>query len=373
MNTTTSVTIMTLITFLLAALVAIAMAAMPWVADRRECFGVSVPSSAHTDDQVRGLKRAYAAAVSMAAVIMIVIAALMWWRRGAVSAMVIMTVAMLLQLPVGFAAQQICRRHMLTLKHEHGWKTDSSRRTVLVGERMPRPLGLTWELLHVPALAVTLVVGNLGYSDMPQRVPMHMNAAGEIDSWVDKSPILIWYAVGLQLMLAVLMTVSHLVLLHAKKPINPNRPVSSAYAYGVFLKVWSVYLIVAGPLVAMGIGLGLQLSMIGVVGLDMIGLIMMVVAVAALAAAVMIGLIYGQNGSRVYAASRADDDRDAASDDDRHWKAGVFYWNPDDPAVMVPKRFGVGWTCNFARPLTWVIMLALMALCLGSIAFAVMI
>lgn len=286
--------------------------------------------------------------------------------------MMTMTVAILLELPIGFAAQQICRRRMLTIKREHGWKADSSRRAALIGERTPRPLGLAWELLHVPALAATIIVGYLGYADMPQRVPMHLNAAGEIDSWADKSPMLIWYAVGLQLVLAVLMTVSHLVLLHAKKPTDPNRPASSAYAYGVFLKVWSIYLIVTGPLVAMGIGLGMQLSMIGVMGLDMIGLIMMVVAVAALAAAVVIGLIYGQNGSRIYAASRADDDDDVAFDDDRHWKAGVFYWNSDDPAVMVPKRFGVGWTCNFARPLTWVIMLALMALCFGGIAFAVM-
>ncbi|MBT1176197.1 DUF1648 domain-containing protein [Bifidobacterium callimiconis] len=371
MNTTTTVTIMTLITFLLALLVAIGMAAMPWVTDRRECFGVSVPNVAHADDQVRGLKRAYATAVSATAIVMIAIAALMWWRSGAVPAMVTMTMAILAELPIGFAAQQICRRRMLTLKRDHGWKADASRRAALVGEGTPRPLGLAWELLHVPALAITLAVGYLGYADMPQRVPMHMNVAGKIDAWADKSPMLIWYAAGLQLLLAVLMTISHLVLLHAKKPTDPNRPASSAYAYGVFRKAWSVYAVVVGLLVAMGIGLGIQLSTIGVVGLDVIGLIMMVVGVAALAGAVVIGLIYGQNGSRVYATSRDDDDG-TASDDDRHWKAGVFYWNPDDPAVMVPKRFGVGWTCNFARPLTWVIMLALMALCFGGIAFAVM-
>lgn len=69
MNTTTTVTVMTLITFLLALLVAIAMAAMPWVTDRRECFGVSVPGSAHTDDQVHGLKRAYTVVVGMAAAV----------------------------------------------------------------------------------------------------------------------------------------------------------------------------------------------------------------------------------------------------------------------------------------------------------------
>ena len=30
-------------------------------------------------------------------------------------------------------------------------------------------------------------------------------------------------------------------------------------------------------------------------------------------------------------------------DDDRYWRGGFFYNNPDDPAVFVPKRFGLGW------------------------------
>jgi uncharacterized membrane protein len=37
-------------------------------------------------------------------------------------------------------------------------------------------------------------------------------------------------------------------------------------------------------------------------------------------------------------------------DDDRYWYAGIFYNNPDDPAVFVPKRYGQGWTVNFGHP-----------------------
>ncbi len=37
-------------------------------------------------------------------------------------------------------------------------------------------------------------------------------------------------------------------------------------------------------------------------------------------------------------------------DDDQYWYAGVFYNNPDDPALFVPKRFGLGWTLNFGHP-----------------------
>jgi len=41
------------------------------------------------------------------------------------------------------------------------------------------------------------------------------------------------------------------------------------------------------------------------------------------------------------------------------WK-GLFYVNPSDPRVIVPKRMGIGWTFNFARPVAWVMLAALL-------------
>ena len=36
------------------------------------------------------------------------------------------------------------------------------------------------------------------------------------------------------------------------------------------------------------------------------------------------------------------------------WR-GLFYVNPGDPRLVVPKRSGLGWTFNFARPAAWVV------------------
>lgn len=40
---------------------------------------------------------------------------------------------------------------------------------------------------------------------------------------------------------------------------------------------------------------------------------------------------------------------------DSAWKLGLFYFNPDDPALWLEKRFGVGYTLNFGRPAAWII------------------
>ena len=51
-------------------------------------------------------------------------------------------------------------------------------------------------------------------------------------------------------------------------------------------------------------------------------------------------------------------------DDDRYWYAGFFYYNPDDPALFVPKRFGFGWTVNFGHPQGKLVLIAMLLLLL---------
>ena len=39
---------------------------------------------------------------------------------------------------------------------------------------------------------------------------------------------------------------------------------------------------------------------------------------------------------------------------DEGW-SGPFYSNPDDPALFVPKRYGIGYTLNFGNPWSWIV------------------
>lgn len=57
-------------------------------------------------------------------------------------------------------------------------------------------------------------------------------------------------------------------------------------------------------------------------------------------------------------------------DDDRNWR-GVFYYNPDDPELFVPKRYGLGWTINFGNPWGKVVAGIMIAMILLPIAVAI--
>jgi uncharacterized membrane protein len=40
----------------------------------------------------------------------------------------------------------------------------------------------------------------------------------------------------------------------------------------------------------------------------------------------------------------------------KHWKLGIFYWDPTNPSAVVPRQFGMGYTLNFAARLAWVLL-----------------
>ena len=58
-------------------------------------------------------------------------------------------------------------------------------------------------------------------------------------------------------------------------------------------------------------------------------------------------------------------------DDPMNYKWGIFYNNKNDIRTVVPKRNrALGWTLNFARPVSYVFMGLFLLIILGSLVFA---
>ena len=54
------------------------------------------------------------------------------------------------------------------------------------------------------------------------------------------------------------------------------------------------------------------------------------------------------------------------------WLGGILYYNPADQALMVPKRSGMGYTFNFARPAAWAILAGILLLVLAPTAWTLL-
>jgi uncharacterized membrane protein len=87
-----------------------------------------------------------------------------------------------------------------------------------------------------------------------------------------------------------------------------------------------------------------------------------------IASSIYLSLKYGQAGEKL----KIDNDDETSQyyqdpEDDDKWLAGMFYYNPDDAAVFVERRFGIGTTVNLARWQAWAFIFGIVILTLAMV------
>lgn len=344
-------TIFLVLIVVLIPLTGIISAITPWLMRENECFAVTVPATAQTDPVVRGYKVRYTAILLTLSLACTVLVGMFIANASEQAAIIVLTISIFVVVIGSFLLMLHYRRAILRLKDERGWHAQTSIHAALVGERdTPRPLPLAWEFLNVPVIVFTAAVSWILYPSMPDQVPMHMDLSGHITSWVDKGPATLAFPLLVQLVIFVSMLFSHYMIIHSKKAVDPAAPASSAYAYGLFAHAQSAFLVVFGILID-AVMVCLPLSFANVLTMFQAAVVVMVVTLACVGAALVLSVRYGQAGSRV--AGHVEGDDSLVDDDDAHWKLGVFYFNPNDASAFLHKRFGIGWTLNFARLQAW--------------------
>ena len=336
------------------------LAITPYLQRRGEVFAVTVPTAAQADPYLRGLKRRY-----------------LWWMLGITALLtavavacavadaqtvlfVLMVAGSLALCAVSVALMLRYRSKTRAYKRERGWKAEAQQAVATVGDQeVPRAFDLRWNLLYVPVLLVLLAVGVAGYGQMPDMVPMHSDLAGNVTRWEPKGPGIVAFPILMGLFLAACFAFSHWSIARSKKWAEPGAPATSALAYGMFARAMSVVLLVTGLLLTATIGLVFLLSSMDMLSLGQAAVIVIVGTVPLIAGSILVSVVYGQAGSRVFRRMQGSDQ--LLVDDDEHWKLGIFYWNPNDPSLFLPERFGIGWTANWARPAIWAIMLGMLA------------
>lgn len=78
--------------------------------------------------------------------------------------------------------------------------------------------------------------------------------------------------------------------------------------------------------------------------------LMLLGSFSSIAALLAITLSYQSKADEALRNVRFGDEDKESPDNDKYFKFGMFYYNPDDPAVLVEKRYGIGVDFNYA---TW--------------------
>ena len=360
-------TVIIAVNVLLVALVGVTLAATPYLMPPTECFTVTVPPSAKRDPRVRAVYRSYLLGVGVLTLAGVLATALMLPHASDGVAAVTISCAVLVPLVASFALMLRARARVQALKQAEGWVAEGMRSAALIGDgSVPQPVPLAWELLHLVVVAALAAFVLAAYDRLPAQLPLHADLGGSVTDYAAQSLRVALFPILEAAFLGIVFAFCHWGILNSKRPVDPAAPATSALAYGQFARAQSLVLLVGGLALNAGTAAAFLLSWLGIVTLGAAGTLVIGMATVFVAAEVWISVRLGQSGGRVASELRATDG--VGRDDDRLYKLGVFYVNPSDPSVWVPKRFGVGWTLNFGRPLSWGI-IALFALV--TLGFAV--
>lgn len=353
------------------------LAATPWFMKKGECFAVTIPESAQVDERFLAFRKRYAAAVLAVTLICAValgvvsnvVLGKMSSAADAASLNTILVAAIVatatIPLAASFALMLHYRKRVEAIKREEGWKAERDEAVALIGfEEVPAPPSLAWNVVYVPIVLITLALGLALYPSTPDLVPTHIDFAGNVNQWTPKGPALIAFPLLVEVFMAACFIFSHWMTIRSKKDVDPARPAISAYAYGAFARAECILLLVSGSVLTAVLGIVMILMMTETLSMLVTMVLIIVATLVFVGAMIAFSVVYGQSGSRL--VKRLEENGDIIADNDERWKAGIFYWNKDDASLILPKRFGVGWTMNWARPAAWVIV---GGFTLASIAF----
>ncbi|MCX7521830.1 DUF1648 domain-containing protein [Microbacterium sp. STN6] len=356
-------------------LIAVLMLMMPSLTQPTLPLGVSVPASRVGEPVIGQAVRKFRLWVAGALVLALAsVFALAWVAPVAAS-----TVPVPLVLVLSGAAYVVARGGIRRAKEQEGWYESVPVRltaSVTGGHRAPVPF--VWYIVALVILMAAGVVGVALYPSLPDSIATHFNGSGVADTYSPKSFFSVFGVLlvgfGLVVLLFALALWVRVVQPRQRADADPARSARRAHAQlrlmqgllGQITATSSLLIAVSSLVVWLGPG---EAALVNVGIFVPLALLLVVIVVFAVRyqramrvapAAAPQPAPHGEPVSRAGAATSglvASASRDArtsdvdptpsdAPDDDRFWKLGLFYVNRNDPAFLVPKRFGIGWTIN---------------------------
>jgi uncharacterized membrane protein len=336
-----------------ALIVGTAICSAPAVSRPTLQFGVRVPRARTGAPVIRRERRAYYWRTAAIGLCCTAVAAAIqghgsWWLTR---------IILVPEVAAGFCCFRIAQRKIAAVKNADEWFA-GLRQTVVADTSWrtdPPRFPVRWLIPALAVIAATTAVGALRYPGLPAHI---VTNSGHRVSKSAVSALL----VAFQLYVTVQWSGIMLIIYRSRPDIEAADPAASTLRYRRFLAAFARALLIMAALVdttllliALGDWQVYRLSG-AAKALPVLPVACGLVLLASVAARA------GQGGSRLNGNVRGlalatGTDRD----DDRLWKAGLFYVNREDPAIMVGARFGAGWTLNFGNAVAWLIIAGVVA------------
>lgn len=358
--------IMLLLTVLLEA-------AIPFLIRKTVVFGVTIPSTQIKHPQISAYKKRYSLLIMVPALLLI-IAYCIWQAANNPQANQVAIIGTFLLFGIlfwSFSLYFYFHGKMLGLKGENKWEDQLKKVNVTeLGIRQKDEM-LPWYLFVIPMIisAGFILFTATQYDVLPTEIPVHWGTDGKPDQFTTKTPI---SAVSMLLVLLTMQFMFLFINIATKKSgikmIANNKQVSK-HRQLKYRKYSSWFTLLMSIAVTVLFAF-LQLSTLyNNIFSDYMLLIIPFFILIVILISTILFTIKVERLNRELDGQEQETQEISTFDADSHWKGGLFYFNKNDPSIFVEKRFGIGWTLNFANPIGYLLIFIplLIIICLSFI------
>ena len=345
----------------------VAIALIPYYTRKSIAFGVAVPPEQNKGEFLSSLRKHYAWSSTILGIVLALVSLPAILRLEENAAALISTGALLLYIVLTFVIFARCNVIVRDHKRNSDWILRSIATAELVHRNDQRKLfSPLWYLTHLALIALVAILGIWRYPDLPAQLPTQYDLGGHVTTMIEKSYWAILQMPLMMFLMTLLFAAIGFGINRAKRQTDDNdlaRGLRNNRSFQIIMGQSMFWL----ALLMQAILAAAQLSMIGLLGLQISLWLTLILLLIISVGVVLITIRVGQGGYRLSTGAKSSDSTDDSlvTDDDTYWKFfGSLYNNPDDPSIFVEKRVGFGWTVNVGQPIG-------MALLTGTLALLV--
>jgi uncharacterized membrane protein len=333
---------------------------IPTLTRKSFLFGVKIPPGENDGADAKAMKKRYIAICLAGAAVILAADIVQFTVAPDITVLAVMYFPLLF-VAVQFAAFIPQHRAALRLKSERNWRVSGSvfaetKSSFSRGRLSAMPWA--WYIIGIFIIFVSTALLLARYPSMPDTVATHYGFDMEPNAWAAKSIGRVMLMPIVNLLTVALIGGTGIIIEKAKLQIDSHKPELSFAQHRLyrrrmghslgFLTLGTVLIFVSADLPNLIDGFRMNFWVLNLFWL------------APAVALCWVSIASGQGGCKIKISGEMLEHiektpeklrRDTVCDrgDDRFWALGLFYHNPDDPAVFVEDRFGTNLGLNYSH------------------------
>lgn len=339
----------------------------PYLTRKTESFGVSIPESIYNTKLLKEMRKKYLIMMILLSILstfLLLLSGFVFNLTENIIATIII-VGLTIYLIISFLIYLYFHRQMKSIKNKTAWSKSKPQRTVISTQFHSKKLTFSnfWFIISFLFILITAVITLYFYQQIPDKIPMNYNFSGEVTNSASKSYLTVFFMPIMQTFMTLLFMGINIIIAKAKQQVSAEDPETSVKRNVIFRRKWSAFLIISGVTLTAFFSV-LQFTMIFALDEKIAMITGIIFTLGIVVGSIGMAINTGQGGSRIKLDS-TNSDHTIDRDEDEFWKLGMFYFNKNDPTIFLEKRFGIGWTNNWAHPVSWILIIGILLIAVG--------